>query len=161
MHAIFSLFPHNRTRGITLIEILAVVAIVLLLSAMSLAAFSAFRAGKIMDVAVEVTMTAFSRAHFDTISSKGDQQYGMHLDSDKATYFVGPTYSGGASTNIVYALNPVLEIANVTLAGGGNDVLFNRLTGGTGQSGTFEIRLKGSTSIRTLVRVNGTGAVTL
>ena len=161
MYAFFSSFQKNRTRGITLVEILVVTAIVLLLSSMTLAAFSMFRAQKTMDVAVEVIMVAFGRAHIDTISSKGDQRYGVHLDSDKATYFVGPTYSSEAGTNIAYALNPVLEIANVTLAGGGNDVLFDRFTGGTSQSGTFEIRLKGSTSVRTRITVNGTGAVTL
>ncbi|OGZ06627.1 MAG: hypothetical protein A3C93_00015 [Candidatus Lloydbacteria bacterium RIFCSPHIGHO2_02_FULL_54_17] len=148
-------------RGITLLEILVVTAIVLLLSSMALAAFGTFRARKTMDVTVEVVMTSFGRARLDTISSKDDQQYGVHLESDKAVYFIGPTYSSGAPTNIVYAVDPVLEIANVTLTGGGSEVLFNRLTGGTGQSGTFEIRLKGNTSIRTLITVNGTGAVTL
>lgn len=155
------LLYHNRNGGITLIEILAVAAIVLLLSSMALAAFGTFRARKTMDVAVEITVTAFARARLDTISSKEDQQYGVHLDADKAVYFAGTAYDSGAATNIVYALNPILEIGSVTLAGGGNDVLFNRLSGGTNQSGTFEIRLKGDTSIRTLITVNGTGAVTL
>ncbi len=147
--------------GITLIEILVVAAVVLLLSSMALAAFGTFRARKTMDVSVEVVMTAFGRARLDTISSKEDQQYGVHLESGRVVYFMGPTYSAVAATNIVYALDPVLEVANVTLAGGGSDVLFNRLTGGTGQAGTFEIRLKGNTTIRTLITVNGTGAVTL
>lgn len=158
---IFIFSRPDLNRGITLIEILAVAAIVLLLSSLALASFGRFRAQKTMDVAVEVVMTVFSRAHLDTISSKGDLQYGVHLDPDKAVYFIGPTYASGAATNVLYPLNPVLEIANITLVGGGSDVLFNRLSGGTGQSGTFEVRLKGSTVVRTVVTVNGTGAVTL
>jgi hypothetical protein len=136
-------------------------AIILLLAYMALAAFGQFRAKKTMDAAVEVTLAAFSQAHLDTLSSKNSQQYGVHLDTDKVVYYLGPTYVAGAATNISYVLHPVLEIANITLTGGGTDVLFNRLTGGTSQAGTFEVRQKGSTTVKTIITVNGTGAVSL
>lgn len=161
MHAIFLSSRRRQQGGITLIEILAIAGVVLLLSSMALAAFGTFRSRKTMDVSVELVMTSFARARLDTISSKEDLQYGVHLDPDKAVYFIGPTYSSAATTNIVYPFSPIIEIASVALQGGGTDVLFNRLTGGTSQSGTFEIRLKGNTSVRTVVTVNGTGAVTL
>ncbi|MDO8583880.1 MAG: prepilin-type N-terminal cleavage/methylation domain-containing protein, partial [bacterium] len=80
---IFSTPQRSFQRGVTLMEILAVTAIILLLGSMALAAFSTFRAQKTMDVAVEVTVIAFARARLDTISSKDDQQYGVHLDPDK------------------------------------------------------------------------------
>ena len=161
MQNFFLLFRKNQRKGASLIEILAALAFVMLLSATALAAFSQFRTRKTMDAAMEKVLAAFSQAHLDTISSRNNKQYGVHLAPDQTVYFAGPAYATGTVTNIVYKLNPTIEIYNISLAGGGTDVLFNRLTGGTSQSGTFEVRAKGNSAIRTLVTVNGTGAVSL
>lgn len=153
--------PCSKQGGVSLLEILIGIAIVLVLVSLSLASFSEFRARKSVDVAVEEILAAFSKAHLDAISSKNDMQYGVHLDPDKAVYFLGTTYDANAATNVVYRLNTSIEIANITLAGGGSDVIFKRLTGGTDQTGTFDIRIKGNTARRTTVTVNGTGAISL
>ena len=156
------IFPLRRYRtGISIIETVVVAAIVLLLAYMVLASFSQFRIKKTMDAAVEEVLAAFSQAHLDTIASKNSQQYGVHLDANSVVYYIGPTYVADTSTNISYAIHPVLEIANITLAGGGVNVLFNRLTGGTSQAGTFEVRQKGNSAVRTIITVNGTGAISL
>jgi prepilin-type N-terminal cleavage/methylation domain-containing protein len=153
---------HNNMRGgLTLVEIVIALSIFLMISATVYAPLAKFREQKTLDAAVEETLAAFSRAHLDTISSLNDMQYGVHLDSDKIVYFVGTTYDSMAVTNVAYELSSVVEIANVMLADAGTDVVFERLNGGTTQSGTFEIRSKNDTTLTTLVTISGTGAVSL
>lgn len=148
-------------RGVTLLETIVAVGIMMLISGVVLASLNNFRAQKTMDAAVEEVLAAFSQAHFDTISSRNDQQYGVHIDTDKVVYFIGPTYTTATTTNIIYHFVVPVEIVNVSLAGGGNDVLFDRLTGGTSNSGTFVIRAKTNNTLQTTVTINGTGAVSL
>ncbi len=149
------------SRGVTLIETLVAVAIMAMISGVVLASLNNFRAQKTMDAAVEQVLAAFSQAHFDTISSRNDKQYGIHIDTDKVVYFIGPTYTAGLSTNVVYRFVVPVEIVNISLAGGGNEVLFERLSGGTNQSGTFDVRAKSNNSLKTTVTVNGTGAISI
>lgn len=149
------------SRGVTLLETLVAVGIMMLISGLVLASLNSFRAQKTMDAAVEEVLAAFSQAHFDTISSRNDKQYGVHIDIDKVVYFVGPTYSASTATNVIYRFVVPVEIVSISLAGGGSDVLFDRLTGGTSQSGTFIIRAKSNNTLQTLVTINGTGAISI
>lgn len=149
------------SRGVTLLETLVAVAILTLIGGLVLASLNNFRAQKTMDAAVEEVLAAFSQAHFDTISSRDDKQYGVHIDIDKVVYFVGPTYTAGLATNVIYRFVVPVEIVSVTLAGGGNDVLFQRLSGSTSQSGTFIVRAKSNGSLQTKVTINGTGAISI
>ena len=151
----------HRTRAFTLLETLMAVGIILMIGALTLASLNSFRAQKTMDAAVEELLAAFSQAHFDTISSKNDLQYGVHLDANQAVYYIGPSYLSGSTTNIIYPIPTVIEIANISLAGGGNNVLFQRLSGGTDQYGTFDVRVRGNPSLMTRVTINGTGAISL
>ena len=151
----------NGASGFTLVEIVFALAIFVMVAATIFSPLSQFRARKTLDAAVEVTLAAFSRAHFDTISSLNDKQYGVHLDADQVVHFAGPTYSAGDPGNSPYVLSSVIEIGAVTLVGGGNNVLFKQLNGATDQSGTFEIRVKATPAVRVVVTVNGTGAVSL
>ncbi len=156
-------FAHQRKQksGFTLIEMLLAVSIIFLMSGLILGPFSQFRTQKTLDATVEEVFAAFSRAHIDTISSLQDSQYGVHLDADKVVYFVGTTYVPGAVTNSEYELSSVIEIGSITLVGGVSDVIFQRLSGATNQSGTFEIRAKSDTTRKVVVTVNGTGAISL
>jgi type II secretory pathway pseudopilin PulG len=157
----YMLSTRHTFKGITLLEIIFVIGIIGVIAVAVLGPLSQFRARKTLDASVEVVLAAFSRAHLDTISSLSDQQYGAHLDADQVVYFIGPTYSALEVTNVPYKLSPVIEIGNISLSGGGNDILFQRLTGGTSQSGTFEVRLKSDVTRKVVVTVNGTGAISL
>ncbi len=147
--------------GFTLIEIVMAIAIVFMVGAIVLGPLTMFRTQKTLDATVEEVFAAFSRAHIDTISSLYDMQYGVHLDADRVVYFVGPSYVVGAPTNSVYELSSAIEIGSISLNPSGNDVLFQRLTGGTNNYGTFEIRAKSNSTLRAVVIVNGTGAISL
>lgn len=148
-------------RGVTLLEILIAVAIMGFMSAFILAAFSEFRARKTMDASVELALAAFSRAHLDTLSSKNDMRYGVHVESGKVVYFAGLTYASGAEGNVPYTLSSAIEIANISLQGGGSDVLYNRLNGGTDQYGSFDIRVKARPTVKTTITITATGGASI
>lgn len=150
-----------RSRGVTLLEILVAIGIISLIGSLILSSFSQFRARKTLDATVESTLASFSRAHLDTISSLNDKRYGIHIESDKTVYFIGTTYSAIDPTNVVYKLSPAIEIANITLNGGVSDIVFDKLTGGTSQYGTFEIRVKSDIIQKYIITINGTGAVSI
>jgi len=143
------------------VEILVAISIMGLIASLILVPFSDFRARKTLDAAVEEMLAAFSQAHLDTISSKNDQLYGVHIGTDQVVYFVGPTYATGTATNIVYPLHSAIEIVNISLNGGGSDVLYNHLLGTTDQYGTFQLRAKSRSTIATTITINGTGATSL
>lgn len=151
----------HRHRGITMLEVLVVVSIITLMSVIIYAPFNDFRAQKTLDASVEKILSAFSQAHLDTISSKNNQQYGVHISSGEVVYYVGPTYATGTATNLVFTLHPAIEIFNISLSGGGSDVLYQRLTGSTNQNGTFQVRPKGRINTVATITINKTGATSI
>ena len=154
-------FFSTTTKGVTLIEILVAIAIAGMMLSVVIISFSEFRARQMMDAAVEVSLSAFAQAHLDSISSRNESQYGIHLDNDRVTYFVAPTYATGTVTNVVYKLHPSVEIANISLNGGGNDIIFKRLDGSTSQYGTFDIRVRAEPNLSKTITINGTGATSI
>jgi prepilin-type N-terminal cleavage/methylation domain-containing protein len=153
--------PSSFTRGFTLIELVLVILIASIISAIVLQGMSGMRARKTIDAGVESVIAAFSQAHLDTISSKDDSQWGVSLGTDRVIVYKGPSYVDGAPENTTYLLHPSIEVADVTLAGGGSTVLFDRLYGSTSQSGTFVVRARGDPSISVTVTITGAGAISV
>lgn len=157
------IFAPSETKraGFTLIEIVMALAIIMIVGGIILGPLSQFRTQKTLDAAVEEVFAAFSRAHIDTISSLHDMQYGVHFDADQVVYFEGTTYIPGALTNSAYQLNSAIEIGSMSLSPSGSDVVFERLTGGTSNFGTLEVRAKNNPAMKAVVTVNATGAISL
>lgn len=150
------------SRGITAIEILIAVGILGLISSIVLAAFSEFRSRQTLNAVVEKTLAAFSAAHLDTISSKDDVVHGVYLKRTEVIYFRGGTYPGDNDPNNVHYTFPAsIEIANISLNGGGSAIFYKRLSGATDNFGTFDVRVTGDTDIKTTITVNQTGATSL
>lgn len=128
--------------GFTLVELVLVVAILALISTLVLTSLSEFRIARSMEATTETVFTAIETARTRTITGVNDSQYGIHLQADGLVLFVGTVYSSGASTNESFPVSENLEIdmASVSLAGGGNDIVFERITGQTDDYGTFVVQ---------------------
>lgn len=74
----------------------------------------------------------------EAAAGKNNQSFGLHLESDAYTLFEGGAYSSGNSSNDVIELPPTLEIQNISLNGGGVDVLFVAPHGETANYGTLD-----------------------
>jgi len=151
------LFPHRR--GVTLIELIVAIGILTMIGSLTITSLGQFRDKKMVDAAVEEVLSAFSHARLDTLSSKNNLAYAVHIDSNQLVYFQGTTYTAGAATNIVYKLPSQVEIVGIVLNGAGTNVLFQRLSGATNQYGAFQVRAKSNPGMMSPITINSTGIV--
>ena len=161
IHTVFTLRSGKR-HGFTLLEVIIALAIIGTLTSIVLASMSTLRARQTLDSSIEKTLSAFSHARLDTISSMKDSVYGVRVLSDRVIYFKGAVYPGdNDSNNLVLVLPPLIIIANISLNGGGSDIIFQRLTGATQNYGTFNIQAKGNATIFSTLAINQSGAVSI
>ena len=150
----------TKHQGFTMIELVVVLAIIVLLMAVVVTPFRAFRNSKALDTTSEETLALLSEARGSTLSAKDGYRYGVHFESSQAVLFRGDTYSSGDTTNKAITLDNALEFSSISLAGGGSEVVFDRLTGKTTQSGSVVVRIKSDTSKTRTITIGGTGVAT-
>jgi prepilin-type N-terminal cleavage/methylation domain-containing protein len=145
------------TKGFTLIELLVVISIILILTLISLQGLQtfAYRTGYIG--ASRTVLGALEEARARTLASDGGISYGVHFETNSVTIFQSPTYVAGATTNDTRLLPARTSIDTVTLNGGGNDVIFARLTGKTTSSGTIRVIVTADASASRTITVYPTG----
>ncbi|MBM2817581.1 MAG: seg [Parcubacteria group bacterium] len=144
-------------KGFTAIEFLITLSILAILTTIVFTSMSRFRNGKALQAVVEDILSLLDEGRADTLSAKNSYAYGVHFESSEIALFRGVAYSSSDSTNKTVDIDGAVEISNISLAGGGSDVLFQRLTGKTGQSGTVTIRLKSDTSKTKTILIEASG----
>lgn len=149
----------RKISGITIMEILIAVAILSVISTGIIIPFSKWRESRTLDVNTEGIMSLLNEARQNTLSSKDGFQYGVNFESARAVLFRGTTFVEPDVNNKEMSISPVLEISNIMLGGGATDVVFERLTGKTNNSGTITLRVKNDTSKNVIIKVEPTGAV--
>lgn len=148
-----------RHTGFTLVEMIIVVALVAMIAVLATVSFSAVTARQALDKSTDSVVAVLAQARSFTLSAKADSAYGVRLLTTGPVLFAGTTYDAASPTNVPLLLDPRLSIANISLSGGGSDVLFRKLTGTTTQSGTFRVIITSTpTSYRT-VTIYATGIV--
>ncbi len=150
----------NKKKGFSIIEILIVLGIITIIVAIIVSTFSLFGRAQALEKDTETVIESLEQARSQTLSSLDASQYGVHFGTNKVTIFTGTTYSSSASSNVDMALSSSDTILTVTISGGGNDIVFNRLTGETVQNGTSTIIISSPTSSRTkTVTIYKTGLI--
>lgn len=140
----------STTRGFTALELAIVIAIVAVLAAIVISSFATFRKTVAINTETEDTASFINRARANTISSKNDQQFGIHFQSDRLVMFQGTTYSAGAGTNETHLLNSSVA-ATTTVEGGGVDMVFQKVTGVTTQNATTTLSVVGGAASSTII----------
>ncbi len=129
-----------KKNGFTLIEILISLAAVMLLGSIALVSFRASRNVRELSTGSQNIMQVLRRAQEQTLAGQNNSSWGVHVEPNKLVLFEGTDY--GASTNKTdYPVSSLLEIANISLAGGGSDIVFKRVTGDTDNNGSFVIHV--------------------
>lgn len=127
-----------KRKAFTLLELLVVFALMGILVGMSLlyAQVSQVRA----DLNSQVdTFVGYARlAQSEAASGKDNQSHSIHLEADRYVLYDGAVYNAAASSNTALELPPTLEIQNITLNGGGSDILFTPPYGETSTYGSFD-----------------------
>lgn len=146
-----------RAQGFTLIELLISLAIAGILVAVGVAAFSTMNRGEALQLEADKIVSLLGAARADTLAAKGGAQYGVHFEERKAVRFQGTTYSASDPNNRVQELHREVKISATALLGGGSEVLFQKLTGRTAQSGTVTLTLVSDASKTKIVTIARTG----
>ena len=145
-------------KGFTLLELSIVLAILTVLLVIVLSTFISFRKNQALQNDTDTIVEVLSQARSQTLLSQNSSQYGVHLTSSKATLFVGTVYDSSSSSNKDFNLTPTDTIVTISLTGGGVDVIFDKLSGQTSQSGTIVISSPSTSRIKT-VTIYKTGIV--
>ncbi|MCR4322753.1 MAG: prepilin-type N-terminal cleavage/methylation domain-containing protein [Candidatus Azambacteria bacterium] len=128
-------------RGFTLIEIIIAIGVMAIISTTLFIGFSTATESAELKTSAFKIVDALQFARTRTIASLASSSYGIHFEQTYYVLFRGVTYSALDPDNILYPLPSSVEIVSVTLAGGGSDVVFDRITGKTAHNGTVSVRV--------------------
>lgn len=149
-----------KNKGTTIIELLIVLTVITIISSIVVLNLSKFRDEQALKNTTIDIVSLLNKARQNTLSSINSNSYGVHFETDKVTLFIAPTYSFGVNTNEVSVFSTSIKIAvpggiNV---GGGNNVIFERLTGET-IGGTIVIQQKSDASRKKTITISATGII--
>lgn len=142
----FTATPKSLAWGFTVMEFLIALSILAVLTTIVFTSMSAFRSGKALQTVSEKILSLLDEARGNTLSAKDSYAYGAHFESSIMVLFRGAAYSSSDPNNKTVDIDGAVEILNISLAGGGQEILFQKLTGKTSQNGTITIRLKSDNS---------------
>ncbi len=146
------------SKGLTLVEILIVITILALISVITYEALFSVKKKEVLEKEAARVSAIIERARSLTLSSSGDRQYGVHVESNRVVTFRGNSYNSSDLNNKADTLNNAVTISNYSFAGGGDNVIFERLSGKTGNAGTLTMSLSSATTTYTIT-IYGTGLV--
>ena len=146
-----------QNSGLSLIELVVVVAIFGILAA-AIFSLSGFRNTKILETTVDEAASLISEARSKTISSENALEYGVHFEPSRMVLFSGTVFTEPNVNNKETILSPLVEISSISLNGGAN-LIFQRITGKTGNYGAVVFRVKSNTSLTKTISVKSTGLV--
>lgn len=143
--------------GFTAVEILIGLAVVLVIFSIALGPLKSFRDNQILASDTENVLSLLKEARSQTVFSKNSSQYGVRFEPGRAVLFPGTIFSEPNANNKELPLHNGLTISNWSLNGGGQEVVFERLTGKTSQFGSVTISLKNNPAKVKIINIGETG----
>lgn len=143
-------------RGFVLVELIIVIGIFTILVVVAIISAFSFRANiELMDTANEV-IEELRLAQSKTTASEDASAYGIHLESDRITLFKGSDFSSRNSAfDEVYIFPQRVEISSWDV--GGDDIVFERISGSTQNSGTITFCLASNPAKTKSVSISASG----
>ena len=150
-------------RGFTLIEILIVVGITILFLGLSIPQLRSFQQVSHLQGTGKEVVAALRLAKSRTLASEGALQYGVYFDAistpSQYTLFQGSSYATrDTAKDEIAVLQKTIEISAISL-GGGNEVVFERVTGSPSAAGTITFRQVADSSRTKVVSVLASGTI--
>lgn len=138
---------NNFSLGLTIIELLTIVAILTILTSISIPLLRIFQKESDLTNTAEEIINVLRLTQNKTLASQETSQWGIYfsisISPQEYILFKGSDYSSrDPSYDLIHKVPEDIEIYEVDLAGGGTEVVFERVTGTTNYSGSISLRLK-------------------
>lgn len=146
-------------KGFTFIEIIVVIMILGLITGFIFISLSSLRKSQLLNSAVDETTALINEARSRTLASRDFSQYSIHFESSRIVLFKGTIFSEPNFENEETVFSYDIEISNISLNGGGSNVIFQKLTGKTDEYGSITLRIKSAPSKTRTIIINATGIV--
>lgn len=146
-----------QEKGFTLIEVIIAIAVAVVVGSIAFIGYRSMSAGSDLKTTAFKASEVLNLARQRTLASLAASSYGVHFEQNQFVLFKGTSYDPMDSGNIFYPLPNNLEIADINLSGGGADVVFDRISGETVNSGTIKIRLQNDVLKFKIVEVLSSG----
>lgn len=146
--------------GFTLIELLVSIAILLIITSVVIFSLRTFGQQVEIESISQNMMSTLRLARSRTLASEAETTYGVHFETTKYVLFAGTSYVDGAAGNKEFTLIDS-EIYNISLNGGGSDVIFTRIRGTTSQYGSISARLVTDNSQTRTINISSSGQMSL
>jgi len=155
----FSIFNFQKIKqnGFSLIEIIIAMAIGAVLVAVVVISFSSFRNSKTVDISADQILSVINEARVKSVSSEDYSRFGVHFETSRVVLFKGDIFTEPNSSNTETLLSSLAEISDISLNGGGADMVFQKLTGKTSNGGSLRVRLKSDNNKYKTISVKSTG----
>jgi len=144
-------------KGLTLLEFLISVAVLSLIVAVISIGLSKFSKSNELTSSSHNILSLINEARSKSVSSEDALQYGVHFNATSSTLFSGTVFDEMDPDNKEILLPSSVEISDISLNGGGNDIIFKRLTGETDEFGTITLILKYDTSDTKIIDIKESG----
>lgn len=151
--------PSARTRGFTLIELLVSITILTLLATLTYETLQKTNGSKVLETDALNVFSKLREARSSALASKKGSQWGVHIASSSVTLFQGPLFDAASATNVVTNLNSLVTVSSIALEGGVSNIVFERLTGATTQSGSTTLSLVASSTAKRTITIYRTGVI--
>lgn len=146
-------------KGFSLIEVVVAMAIMIILISITILIGRSFNNTENLESAGRIIGEKVKLAKARSLGALNDTNYGVHFENNRIVVFAGSVYADGALTNEIFNLPGNIDINSISLAGGGPDMVFGRLTGTTANYGSIGFRVANDSSKSKQMTVNEEGQI--
>jgi len=150
-----------RKKGFTLVELIFVIAIFAILFGMGAVALGNFVTNQALVIAKDQLVQNLREARTFSMTQHHDSKWGIYLNTashpDHLVLFQGNSYVGrDSSFDMTTEFHKSVTFSNINLAGGGQEIIFDKRTGQTGDYGSIQLSAVGE---NVEISVNGLGII--
>jgi len=148
-------------KGFSLIELLISISVILFLIGMSIVSYRSFGKETELENTAQHVLATLKLSQTKTLASEDASPYGVHFENNQYILFKGDTYQATSPDNQTYQLSNHLEIYDIDLADGGNDIVFQRISGRVNQNGTTSLRIISQPTKTRTITIRSSGQIEL
>jgi len=151
--------------GFTLVETLLVAGVVCIILILSFPFYNTFQISNQLDSLSSEAFQALRKSQMKAITLENDSTWGVYFeknigDEDKFVLFKGPNYlNRDQNYDEISELPNTIFFDEISLNGGGTEVVFNKINGSTDHYGFLEI--KSSTNKEKTITINEAGRISI